>query len=150
MKQVPYILGKKVFRDREGFVRFIEEEKLCGSKNNKITIVFDGREDVFTLKRYLGVEIIFTKGEIADERIKKIIDKSPNKKILVVISDDNEIKYFAKSQGVKVIGAEDFLARIKKKKTFFVEEEKTIVPESKEGIEITKELEKIWLKKTKK
>ncbi|MCM8783978.1 MAG: NYN domain-containing protein [Candidatus Omnitrophica bacterium] len=150
MKQVPYILKKKAFRDREGFIRFIDEERLCGSKNNKITVVFDGREDVFGLSTYSTIEVIFTKRETADEKIKRLIEKSLYKNILVVISDDNEIKYFAKSQGVRVMGAEDFLSKMKNKKNFLVQEEKKISLESSKGIEITRELERIWLKKKEK
>lgn len=147
MKQVFPILGKKVFNDREGFIRFIEEERICGSKNNKITVVFDGRENVFVLRKFSNIEVIFTKGETADEKIKKMVAKSLNKKNLVVITNDNEVKYFAKIQGVKTIGAEEFLEKVKKRKEKFSSGDKKIEADTRLGMEITKELERLWLKK---
>lgn len=148
MKQIPHILGKNLFRDREGFIRFLEEKRLFGSRNNRVIVIFDGKEDVFVMKEYSEIKVIFTKGETADEKIKKMIEKSMDKKNLVVISNDNEIKYFAKIQGVKTMSAEEILAKIIRKKKE-IEEDKKIVPETLEGIRITKELEKIWLRKEK-
>jgi len=147
MKQIPFILKKDVFKDRDGFIHFIIEKRLCGSKNNKVTIVFDGREDVFVSKKYVGVEVIFTKGETADEKIKRIMEKSLDKKNLVVISNDNEVKYFAKIRGIKTMEAEEILAKLKEKRISL--EENKIRPDTLEGIKITKELEEIWLKKKK-
>ncbi|MFN7170047.1 MAG: NYN domain-containing protein [Candidatus Omnitrophota bacterium] len=117
MKQVSHILGKRSFRDREDFILFLETERPYGSRNNKVTVVFDGREGVWVKRRFTEIEVIFACGETADERIKEMVEKLP-KKNLVVISNDNEIKYFAKIQGVRAMGAEEFLAKIKRKKFF--------------------------------
>ncbi|MCM8765430.1 MAG: NYN domain-containing protein [Candidatus Omnitrophica bacterium] len=149
MKQVPHILGRREFRDREDFILFLELERPYGSRRNKVTVVFDGKEDVYLPKINSEIEIIFSRGETADERIKRMVEKL-NKKNLVVISNDNEIKYFAKIQGVSVMGAEEFLGRIIKRKRYAsLPEKEKINPETKEGLEITKELGRIWLKKEK-
>jgi len=145
MKQVTRITGKKLSCGREGFIRFLETERPQGSQRNKVTVVFDGHLDVYAPRINADIEIIFSRGETADERIRKIVE-SRGQKNLVVVSDDNAVKYMAKIQGAKVLGVEEFLGRRIRRVSNTAKEEEKIHPETTLGIEITKELSKIWLK----
>jgi len=83
------------------------------SKHNQITIVFDGKNDFNLLHGNLdnntSIKVIFSKGESADERIKKIVQGSHNPKHIVVVTDDKEIIYFSRSVGAKTMSASEFL-----------------------------------------
>lgn len=142
MKQIPQVIGKRPFQRREDFIRFLEIERPQGK--NQATVIFDGREDVFLPRMDSEIEVIFSRRETADEKIKKMLEKE-NPKNLIVISDDNEIKYFAKIRGIKSIGAKEFLSKIKKKRGSVLEEEK-MSPDTIQAMEITKKLKRIWLR----
>jgi len=89
------------------------------SKHNQITIVFDGigkykispytAGDGSELDNNPSIKVIFSKGESADERIKKIVQGSHNPKHIVVVTDDKEIIYFSRSVGAKTMSASEFL-----------------------------------------
>lgn len=58
--------------------------------------------------------MIFSRKEVADNRIKKILEDLPNPKNAVVVSDDKEIRFFAKSLRANVIGVKEFISRQEK------------------------------------
>jgi len=125
-------------------ILYIKKHKLTGSHNNKVVIVFDGSFNA-EAKRESGVEVIFSGQGSADDLIKARIDKIKNSKYpvseLVVVSDDREIRDYAKKQGAVSERAVDFVKRVKES---VKEESKDIsYPLQKE---ITDELRKIWLK----
>ena len=144
MKQVTRLTGKKLDRGRESFIHFLETERPQGSRRNKVTVVFDGHPDVYAPHINSEIEIIFSRGESADEKIKKMME-SLQQKNLVVVTDDNEVKYMAKIQGVKVAGTREFLAKKIRKESNLAKEEEKINPETSSAIAITKELARIWL-----
>lgn len=79
------------------FIRSIERN---------VIIVFDGKEN------YPNSEfpnVVFTKGESADNYIKNFIRKYPDKEKLVVVSNDKSIISFAKMHKVKTLSVEKFL-----------------------------------------
>jgi predicted RNA-binding protein with PIN domain len=82
-------------------------------KKCKATIVFDGKWNLDTVEHYSNVTVIFTaSGEIADTRIKKMIDETPNKSSLCVVSSDNEILNYAKASRAKTMRSEDFITEL--------------------------------------
>ncbi len=107
-------------------------------------MVFDGYEDC----RYPGydedIEVLFSRKESADERIKKIVSESGNAKNIVVVSEDKEIKFFTRACGARVFSAEEFFKYEKKNK---VEKQDSFKPELTftQMHEINKELRRIWL-----
>ena len=137
--------AKKIQDSRISLLEFIRINRLCGSRKNKVTVVFDGYPD----SRYPGydedMEVIFSRKESADDVIKRLVQEWGNFKNTVVVSEDKEIKFFVRPYGVKVEEVAEFF-RCKEK----------AVMKSKESIEpkltytqmhkINKELMQIWLK----
>ncbi|MCX5656940.1 MAG: NYN domain-containing protein [Candidatus Omnitrophica bacterium] len=147
MKQVTHITGKKNMVERDDFLRFLETERPFGSLHNRVTIVFDGHPELTLRRRESILRVIFSRDESADERIKKMVENSGEKN-LVVVSDDNDVKYMAKINGARVLGAIEFLVKKERRVPIVHEEEKKISSDTPAGIRITRELERIWIKET--
>ena len=95
---------------RLALVYLIHKKKLCGSQNNKVWVVFDGFPDQSNLDlNCANIEVVFSRRESADDRIKKIIEKSSNPKCLVVVSDDKEIIFYAKGFNARVLSVRAFI-----------------------------------------
>jgi len=125
-------------------IHYIKQHKLTGSANNKVVVFFDGSIQP-EAARESEFEVRFSAERSADDLIKARIDKLKNAKYplleVIVISDDREIRDYAKKQGAVSQRAVDFI------KSF----PKTAKDDSKEisyplQKEITDELRRIWLK----
>lgn len=119
---------------------------MCGSPKNKITVVFDGyfNPPGKTIEE-TGIDVVFSRRETADEKIKKIFESRGNPKNIVVVSDDKEIKFFVKSAGGRSLGIEEFINRKEKlqsRKRDLLKPELTY----SQIYQINQELKKIWLK----
>lgn len=141
--------NKKTQNPRLALLEFIKRNQLTGSVKNKVTLVFDGYpnlQETKTLSDYADtVNVIFSRKEVADNRIKKILQDLPNPKDAVVVSDDKEIRFFTKSFGAKVISVEEFISHGEKApqdKRDVLKPELTYTQMHK----INQELRKIWLK----
>jgi len=125
-------------------IHFIKNHKLTGSHNNKVVIVFDGAFQI-EAKREAEFEVVFSGNLSADELIKARIDRIKNSKYplseVIVVSDDREIRDYAKKQGAVSERAVDFAKRVKE--TVREGSKDISYPLQKE---ITDELRKIWLK----
>ncbi|MEW6100731.1 MAG: NYN domain-containing protein [Candidatus Omnitrophota bacterium] len=138
-------LHRKHTDARRALVEFIREKKLCGSPKNKITIVFDGYapsgEGEDSSRQ---IEIIFSQARTADEKIKNILEKTPFIKTTVVVSDDKEIKLFARLTGAASLGVSEFISKAKKidRALLALKPEITYSQMHK----INEELRKLWLK----
>ena len=64
--------------------KFIQENKFKGSKNNILTVVFDGKEDVISNETAEGISIIFSKNKSADCVIMELIESSSQPKNMVL------------------------------------------------------------------
>ncbi len=123
---------------------------LKGSINNQLTIVFDGKATVFGSFESGPVKVIFSHGESADEKIKRIVSDAGDKKNIVVVTDDRDIQYAIRALGAKSMAVKEFLSKAKpslmasnvKKKQLKENKQISNVLESK----ITSEFERIWLK----
>lgn len=139
---------KKISKNpRKALVEFIIINRLCGSPKNQITVVFDGySSDETELKQsHNNITIIFSQEESADDKIKKIAENSETAKNIIVVSDDNEIRFFVKSLGIRCIGINEFIGRDKKNKV--KAESDSLKPELNysQVHKINQELRKIWL-----
>jgi hypothetical protein len=105
-----------------------------------VIIVVDGKFD-FSINKNDEFEIIFSEDKSADEVIKNKIDNVKNKKVVRVVSDDREIRYYAKRMGVISLRTSEF---IKKDKIKNKNKESKDISYSLQR-EITEELKKIWL-----
>jgi len=83
-------------------------------KGHTITLVFDGHgggSAVETVRKELGIEVIFTRiGKKADDLIKEILRKKRGG--VIVISSDREIADYAWGHGAVPVRSGDFLKRL--------------------------------------
>lgn len=95
-------------------------------RNNrvKVILVFDG----FGKNKHIGnIDAKFSKTntshgyENADELIKALIEKTRNKRLIRVVSSDNEIKNFARECGCKTQGSAGFWGELKEKRILRME-----------------------------
>lgn len=87
---------------------------LVSQKKCKATLVFDGRGVLGTAEQHHNVAVVFTaSGETADARIKKMIDETPSKSTLCVVSSDNEILRYAQVSRAQSMRSESFLRDLK-------------------------------------
>lgn len=146
VKQLPQFIGKKLKEGRDYLIKFLKEKRPQGSIKNKVTVVFDGHSDIFSprenLKNY-NIEIIFTRDEIADDKIKKLVKKSQNPRDIVVVTDDKDLRHSVSLLGAGVLYVREFMKYNKKKNDKIFTQSKTKLP-PEEQFKITEELKKIW------
>jgi predicted RNA-binding protein with PIN domain len=85
----------------------------------KVLLVFDG----YGKNKHIGnIDAKFSKTntshgyENADQLIKALVEKTRNKKLIRVVSSDNEIIYFARECGCKTQGSASFWGELKEKR----------------------------------
>ena len=139
-------LAKKIHDSRISLLDFIRVNRLCGSRNNKIIVVFDGYPDSRYLNFDSEAEVIFSRKESADEKIKRMVAESGNVKNIVVVSDDREIKFMVKSLGARCLGIEEFVKSKEKSKAQRNDELISQELNYSQMYKINQELRKIWLK----
>jgi predicted RNA-binding protein with PIN domain len=142
---------RKIRGSPAALINLINSDNLCGSLKNKITIVFDGYPAASCPeKENARIRVIFSRNHSADEVIKKIIEKAPDYKNTVVVSDDKEIAGFVKSCRVKTMGAGEFLCRPEARAAGASGNSKTKSQDIKPELnysqiaEINAELKKLW------
>ena len=140
---------------RMGLVHFVETRRPQGSWRNKVIIVFDGQPGIVQRDHPSDISIVFSQGESADDKIKRMVADASDKKNVVVVTNDRDIQYAVRSSGAQVCSVEDFLrkgsaASLLKRNS--KKSEDVSVKNISKNLEsmITKELENIWLKKNKK
>jgi len=139
--------NKKIQDPKAALLDFIRINRLTGSLKNKISLVFDGYPDVSGKSRdNANIEIIFSRHESADERIKRMVEASGRRKSIIVVSDDKEIKFCVKAAGASCLGVEEFTQS--KARPVHLQETDTRKTElSYSQIQkINQEFKKIWLK----
>ena len=141
---------------RLGLLECILCQRLTGSSRNRVTVVFDG----YPQAGYADAEfpsiirVIFSEDKTADERIAYIVEHASNPKNMVVVSDDNEIRYFIKSLRAKSLSVEEFFTPFFKKETRLsrlgADEDKRNCTKHELSFsqkrQINQELKKLWLK----
>ena len=140
-------VNKKIKDQRSALLELIKIKGLTGSARNKVILVFDGyAHSGFRLNEAsLDIKVIFSEEETADERIMEIIQGAANPSSIVAVSDDNQIRFFARAQKAQVLGVEEFVTRNEKYKKAIDE---PLKPELKfsQIQHINEELKKIWLR----
>lgn len=153
IKQVKFLTGKRLRTGREGLVWFIEKYRPQGSNRNEVTLVFDGKADITSPKMKTDIQVIFSRNEPADDKIKHLVEGSSNPKRIVVVSDDRQIMFYCRSIGARVQSVKEFLdnASLTSKKSNKLKKiDKT--DQCKPGLDnnvaaaITEQLKNIWLK----
>ena len=115
IKKTTFLNHKKLQDARDSLLSFVYIHRPQSSHNNQITVIFDGREDVFNYKQNYDFGIFFTRNESAANRIKSMIEKAPNPKNIVVVSEDKVVKLYCRSRGTRIFSVDDFLKKGKDK-----------------------------------
>jgi len=103
---------KKTLREsRDSFFSFIESTRPQGSLKNRLVVVFDGSSEVFGFKEDHCFEVIFTRGQSADEMIKAMVSDSGHPKNIIVVTDDKELALSVRRQGAKIMSTTEFLKK---------------------------------------
>lgn len=147
--KIPSLKAPELQKARELLINFIRAESVSLRPQNRITVVFDGKEN-YSLSGETypapGVRVVFSKGISADDVIADMVRSAPNPKIMVVVSDDNGLCSCVRSLGGNVMSVTDYFRRIDKTKGVRREEKDKKLSACQER-EITEELANLWLKK---
>ena len=150
IKQTPSLTKKSLKDSRLSLVKLIKEKRPQGSKNNEVTIVFDGKADLpyWPKEKEIDINIVFTKNNTADDWIKNAVERTDGPRRIVVVSDDKQIRFYVRSLGAKVLGVKEFIKAAERSKGAKNAEpsDSKIELSSVEAERITEELRKIWLK----
>lgn len=143
------VYHQKLKNPPKTLLEFIIQNRLQGSPRNKVILVFDGYPCAQDCRfSAANCEVIFSGAETADEKIKKIIGNSDTPKNIVLITDDKEVIFFAKSCGSRVLSTEEFCGSKEKTKKARRAEKELAKPELNftQIDRINKELKELWLK----
>lgn len=106
--------SKSALNIQHSLVEFIRLNKLTGSSNNSLIMVFDGypppAQDIPYGNNLL---CMFSRSEEADVIIKKIVEDSVSPKNIVVVSDDKEVRLTSSFLHAQAWSVEKFI-RVKK------------------------------------
>lgn len=144
VRQAEHLFGSGLKDVRVQLVNFINENKPCGSSNNKVTVVFDGRAGISYLHDKGPVEVIFSQDESADERIKRMVESLHNPKQAVVVSDDRDIQISIRGAGARSMPVAEFLEKGQPNLKAIKGHPKAELSSSQVA-RINEELKKLWL-----
>ncbi len=98
---------------REALVRFIRERRPHGSDRNSITVVFDGKEDVYFSgdQGWTGVEVFFTRGMSADDHIRTCVEEAADPRRIICVTNDRELALACRHRGAETWSVAQFAAR---------------------------------------
>lgn len=129
-----------------GIISFIRKKRLTGSLKNKIILVFDGFPQASNSNRDYGeVSVIFSHKISADEKIKKIVEESLNRKNIIVVSNDREIKSAVNSLGACSMQIEAFVNKKEKSRKLAIKEPLKDELNYSQIHDINEELTRAWL-----
>ncbi|MDZ7263788.1 MAG: NYN domain-containing protein [candidate division KSB1 bacterium] len=114
--QVPQFLTaleQSLEQGRNALIHFVRSYQ--AGKRLQMIIVFDGDQVAYSNSPELtvkGLSILFSQPpEKADPLIKRLIQRNPNKRSLILVSSDQELVQFARQQGVGSISPMEFYER---------------------------------------
>ena len=154
LHKLPFPESRNLEQQREILIRFLDERRLQGSANNSVTIVFDGQpclsgrqaEHYGSGSMRGSIRIIFTDGESADEKIKKMVADERSKGHIVVVTDDRGIRLSVRASGAKVLSVQQFIDLRPSAATSRAGSKRETMGQGVRD-QIDEELKKIWLKK---
>ena len=103
-------VSKSALNIQHALADFIRLNRLTGSKNNSMVLVFDGypprSEDI---PRENGLICMFSRAKEADELISKIIEDSASPKNIVVVSDDKQVQLTSRFLHAQICNVQEFI-----------------------------------------
>lgn len=136
---------------RERLIGLLAAARPQGSERNRLTVVFDGPYDSPCAEgcfpRYYkgSIEIIFSEGISADERIERLVEEELHAADAIVVTDDKGLRRMMGGSGVKFMGVAEFTKRLYRDGRRIDAGEGTSADEASIR-DINSELEKRWLK----
>ncbi|HVF86115.1 MAG TPA: NYN domain-containing protein [Pyrinomonadaceae bacterium] len=113
------VMGQRVgwHRDKAGARRRLLDEVAGFVRGARVTVsvVFDGAPDDHFPdgSRYRGVQVFYAaRNSNADERIKRMVDASRERRTLIVVTSDRALADYVRQCGARVIRAGDFRRRL--------------------------------------
>lgn len=133
LKEIP----KGTLMEKRAKVLSLLRERVPQGKNS-LTVVFDSREGEGNRVKEQGVQVIYTAGETADDRIIHMVRTAANPRIMIVVSNDKGIQHLIKGTGAKFLFVDDFLKPARSSTP-------RPKPHDMEDDSITEELRRKWL-----
>jgi predicted RNA-binding protein with PIN domain len=137
-------------QQREALLNWINVHRPQGSDKNGVTVIFDGKEEFFGSHTTTSpIKVVFSRGQSADDVIKKMAESYSRKNNLVVVSDDKDIKLYVRALGARVLSVKEFAGTSSKKSG--AQKKQASASHSKyisltDQAKINKEFERIWIK----
>ncbi|MFA4854697.1 MAG: NYN domain-containing protein [Candidatus Omnitrophota bacterium] len=95
---------------------FIRSNRLTGSRNNKVILVFDGYPaQGQAVLEDPGLVCLFSRMIEADEKINKLVEESAQPRNIIVVSDDRQVQSGARLLHARVCGVKEFICGKKNK-----------------------------------
>ncbi len=111
-------LGKMLRNDNEAGRRQLLFE-IAGSRRfsrQNVTVVFDGRFAASSERETPRLLVRFTsRGETADDLIKREIGESNKRRALTVVTNDRSILAYARECGARTLGSAEFLSMVRER-----------------------------------
>lgn len=152
IKQTPALNKDNLEDSRVALIKFLNIHQPQGSGNNQVTIVFDGKEgNFYYAAASRSIEVIFSIGQSADDKIRMLVEESAHPKTIVVVTNDREIQLSARQLKAQVRTVDEFLKKfnaaqkLKQKADKKNSADEKILSYSSEE-KITEEMKRIWLK----
>lgn len=143
IKSTPALNKSNLCDSRQALLNLLDIHRPQG--NNKVSVVFDGKDGVFSSQKKSCAQVIFTKNQSADDKIKEIIQASRNPANIVVVTNDRDIRFFARQYSAGFKSVEEFLSKFNSKSPPLLDEGKKPLSAFIEA-DITEEMRRIWLK----
>ena len=140
---MPLFKGRILEESRHFLIKVVKTYKLYGSRNNQVSIIFDGKEGIPDEEFNCPFQIFFSKSEDADSLILRMIEQSDNPSQIVVVTDDKQLRRKARLLGASFKSVEDFFKKVFKDRYSPVEDKFTLTFQQRERINA--ELRKLWL-----
>ena len=110
IRSVDWLSGGALRDQRERLLTYIETRRPRGAR--EVTVVFDGRVDVWGPRWPGPTQVLFSSGKDADQVIKDSVDGLLNPREAVVVTNDRAIQRWVKAVGAKIVSCEEFLAAV--------------------------------------
>jgi predicted RNA-binding protein with PIN domain len=113
--KIPSFRRSSAQESRDRLIRYLQTRRPQGSIKNKVTVVFDGTTDVIDYPQgSSSVNVVFSHSVTADDHIVRLVERSSNPKIVIVVSDDRELQQRARLLDARILSVADFFERSKR------------------------------------
>lgn len=102
--KMPSVKSKDKNAEREKLAYVLERYFL--NKKVKVSLHFDGHKNLPI--KVSGIKIFYSENQTADDLIKNEIERTSNRKNIILVSSDNNLKEFARVCSCEVKSSDDF------------------------------------------